>query len=198
MGVDCDKKTGDQGCQGGLPSNAFKDMIQNKIGLETEAMYPYTARNGQCSASQGKEQVFISDWTAIITDEDQIAAALIKHGPLAIGINAGPMQFYTKGVAKPSKSLCNPKQLDHGVAIVGSGVDSGTKYWTIRNSWGAAWASKVITASFAALVLAASTRWWRRPAWGRPRLRSKFWFERRVGGLFARALLKAPRITILT
>merc|ERR1719422_3033604 len=55
--VDCDKKTGDQGCQGGLPANAFKDMIQNKIGLETEAMYPYTARNGQCRASQGKEQV---------------------------------------------------------------------------------------------------------------------------------------------
>merc|ERR1712224_806698 len=35
--VDCDKKTGDQGCSGGLPSNAYKDMIANKIGLELES-----------------------------------------------------------------------------------------------------------------------------------------------------------------
>merc|ERR1719240_2233585 len=132
--VDCDKKTGDQGCQGGLPSNAFKDMIANKIGLELESDYPYKARNGQCSAAQSKEKVFISNWTTISTDEDQIAAALMKYGPLAIGINAGPMQFYQGGVAKPWKVLCNPQKLDHGVAIVGFGEDSGEKYWIIRNS----------------------------------------------------------------
>merc|ERR1711998_234368 len=58
--VDCDKKTGDQGCQGGLPSNAYKDMIQNKIGLELESAYPYTAANGQCKAKSADEKVFIS------------------------------------------------------------------------------------------------------------------------------------------
>jgi len=140
--VDCDKKTGDQGCQGGLPSNAYKDMIQNKIGLELESDYPYDAKNGKCKATQSKEQVFISNWTPISTDEDQIAAALMKYGPLAIGINAGPMQFYRGGVAKPRKVLCNPQKLDHGVAIVGFGVDSGEKYWIIRNSWGTTWGEK--------------------------------------------------------
>merc|ERR1712190_278156 len=85
--VDCDKKTGDQGCSGGLPSNAFKDMIQNNIGLETEAAYPYTAQNGKCQASSSKEVAFIGGWKAISTDEDQIAAALMQYGPLAIGIN---------------------------------------------------------------------------------------------------------------
>lgn len=140
--VDCDKTTGDQGCQGGLPSNAYKDMIQNKIGLELESDYPYVAKDGTCKASQAKENVFISSWTAVSTDEDQIAAALMKYGPLAIGINAGPMQFYSGGVAKPSKILCNPQKLDHGVAIVGFGVDSGTKYWIIRNSWGTTWGEK--------------------------------------------------------
>merc|ERR1719191_1086452 len=53
--VDCDKKTGDEGCQGGLPSNAFKDMIANKIGLELESEYPYVARNGKCTAMQAEE-----------------------------------------------------------------------------------------------------------------------------------------------
>merc|ERR1712146_64637 len=123
--VDCDKKTGDQGCQGGLPSNAYKDMIQNNIGLELESAYPYTARNGQCKAKKASEKNFVK----ISTDEDQIAAALMKYGPLAIGINAIPMQFYRGGVAKPLKILCNPAKLDHGVAIVGFGVDGGEKYW---------------------------------------------------------------------
>jgi len=140
--VDCDKATGDQGCSGGLPSNAFKDMIQNKIGLETESAYPYTARNGQCKASTSSEVAFIGGWKAISTDEDQIAAALMQYGPLAIGINAGPMQFYSGGISKPWKIACNPQKLDHGVAIVGFGEEAGVKYWTIRNSWGPSWGEK--------------------------------------------------------
>jgi len=141
--VDCDKKTGDVGCQGGLPSNAYKDMIQNKIGLELETAYPYTGKDGQqCTATASAEKAFIKDFVTISTDEDQIAAALMKYGPLAIGINAGPMQWYFGGVAHPWSFLCNPKKLDHGVAIVGFGVDSGKKYWKIRNSWGATWGEK--------------------------------------------------------
>jgi len=140
--VDCDKKTGDQGCEGGLPSNAYKDMIQNKLGLELESAYPYKGQDEKCQAAKIKEQVFISDWKQISTDEDQIAAALVQYGPLAIGINAGPMQFYSGGVANPWSILCNPKKLDHGVAIVGFGVDGGKKYWKIRNSWGESWGEK--------------------------------------------------------
>lgn len=140
--VDCDKKTGDQGCRGGLPTNAFKDMIQNKLGLETESAYPYTAKNGHCQAEKSKEQVFITGQKGISKDEDQIAAALQQYGPLSIGINAGLMQHYKGGVANPSKQQCNPRSLDHGVAIVGFGQDQGKKYWIIRNSWGASWGEK--------------------------------------------------------
>jgi len=138
--VDCDKV--DQGCQGGLPSNAYTDMIKNNLGLELESAYSYKAANGKCQAKPSAEKAFIKSFVKISTDEDQIAAALIKYGPLAIGINAGPMQMYHGGVAHPWSILCNPKKLDHGVAIVGFGVDSGKKYWKIRNSWGASWGEK--------------------------------------------------------
>merc|ERR1712187_310413 len=104
-----------------------------------ESSYPYKGSNGQCKAAKATEQVFINNWTRISTDEDQIAAALIKYGPLAIGINAGPMQFYFGGIANPWRILCNPKALDHGVALVGFGVQASKKYWIIRNSWGEAW-----------------------------------------------------------
>ena len=39
-------------------------------------------------------EVFVSDFAVVDgSDEDQLAAALIAHGPLAIGINASPMQW---------------------------------------------------------------------------------------------------------
>jgi len=140
--VDCDKDTGDEGCQGGLPSNAYKDMIKDHLGLELESAYPYKARDGTCQKDSSKEVAFISAWQQISTDEDQIAAALVKYGPLAIGINANPMQWYMGGIASPFKFLCNPKSLDHGVAIVGYGVEGTKKYWIIRNSWGESWGEK--------------------------------------------------------
>eukprot|EP00164_Ancoracysta_twista_P000168 GFYU01000242.1.p2 GENE.GFYU01000242.1~~GFYU01000242.1.p2 ORF type:complete len:340 (+),score=136.39 GFYU01000242.1:11-1030(+) len=135
MLVDCDHN-GDQGCQGGLPSQAMQWIIKNG-GIETEADYPYKAVNGQCHSEASKTAVKISGWEKVSTDESQIAAYLAEHGPLSIGINAGPMQFYAGGVANPF--LCNPKKLDHGVLIVGYGTDAGKDYWIIKNSWGKAW-----------------------------------------------------------
>jgi cathepsin F len=141
--VDCDKTgpDGDQGCQGGLPSNAFKFLIANKTGLEAESKYPYSGRDGTCQAQKSDELIFISSWKQIASDESQMAAALVQYGPLSIGINAGPMQWYMGGIANPWTILCNPKSIDHGVAIVGFG-STPKAYWKIRNSWGASWGEK--------------------------------------------------------
>eukprot|EP00933_Yihiella_yeosuensis_P035246 TRINITY_DN2875_c0_g1_i1.p1 TRINITY_DN2875_c0_g1~~TRINITY_DN2875_c0_g1_i1.p1 ORF type:complete len:486 (-),score=129.18 TRINITY_DN2875_c0_g1_i1:298-1755(-) len=139
--VDCDKN-GDHGCQGGLPSNAFQDMIKNKLGLELESAYPYKGRDDSCSAKSPSEVAFITGFKTIAPDEDQMAAATVKYGPLSIGINAGPMQWYGGGIAHPFKFLCNPKAIDHGVAIVGFGKEGDKAYWKIRNSWGAGWGEK--------------------------------------------------------
>jgi cathepsin F len=135
--VDCD--SADSGCNGGLPSNAFQYMIDNGMGLEGESAYPYTAKDGTCTESKAQEKAFITAWHQTSTDETQIAAALQQYGPLSIGINANTLQFYTGGVANPSKFLCSPSALDHGVAIVGFGTADGQDYWTIRNSWGSSW-----------------------------------------------------------
>jgi cathepsin F len=142
--VDCDHTgpDGDQGCQGGLPSNAFKFLLAKGTGLEPESKYPYSGKDKQsCVAAKSDEIVFISSWKQIASDEDQMAAALVSYGPLSIGINAGPMQWYMGGIANPFAILCNPKSIDHGVAIVGYGSEP-KNYWTIRNSWGPTWGEK--------------------------------------------------------
>jgi cathepsin F len=139
--VDCD--TVDQGCNGGLPSNALKYLQDNGLGEEAETDYSYTGRDGKCSSEKSAEKVFVKEWKIVDgSDEDQLAAALIKNGPLAIGINATPMQWYMGGIASPFNFLCNPKALDHGVTIVGFGVEGTKKYWIIKNSWGPHWGEK--------------------------------------------------------
>lgn len=135
--VDCDKV--DQGCNGGLPSNAYQYAIQAG-GVESEADYPYLAMDSTCKFSADKVVATISNWTQVSTDEDQIAAFLVKTGPLSIGINAEWMQFYAGGVSDPL--FCDPKKLDHGVLIVGYGVDGSKPYWIIKNSWGPTWGEK--------------------------------------------------------
>jgi len=120
-----------------LPMNAYKDLISENMGLELESVYPYTADEGTCHAKKSLEKVYLRSWLPIGSSEDDMAAAMVKYGPLAIGINAGPMQMYMGGIADPM--FCNPSALDHGVAIVGYGKEGYKPYWVIRNSWGESW-----------------------------------------------------------
>ena len=52
------------------------------------------------------------------------------------------LQFYSKGILNPLKSLCKPTKIDHGVLIVGYGIENDKKYWIVKNSWGNKWGEK--------------------------------------------------------
>lgn len=148
--VDCDnkcdlkdKKECDNGCNGGLMTNAYRYLIESG-GLEEEATYPYTGKKGECRFNLDKVAVKVANFTTIPVEEDQIAAHLVHHGPLAMGINAAFMQTYVGGVSCPL--ICSKRRLDHGVLLVGYGAKGfsflrlGYKpYWIIKNSWGKTW-----------------------------------------------------------
>ena len=65
----------------------------------------------QCHFEESKAKVFINGSLDIGQDEDEIAEALMEHGPLAIALNAAWMQFYHGGVSHPLSYLCDPSGL---------------------------------------------------------------------------------------
>eukprot|EP00246_Nothoceros_aenigmaticus_P005098 TRINITY_DN16945_c0_g1_i1.p1 TRINITY_DN16945_c0_g1~~TRINITY_DN16945_c0_g1_i1.p1 ORF type:complete len:365 (-),score=42.83 TRINITY_DN16945_c0_g1_i1:273-1367(-) len=148
--VDCDhtcdpvdKYACNAGCNGGLMTSAYEYVIQAG-GLELESEYPYTGIAGKCQFSSNKVAAQVASFTTISLDEDQIAANLVKNGPLAVGINAAFMQTYIGGVSCPL--ICSKNRIDHGVLIVGYAEKgfaplrlTNKPYWIIKNSWGANW-----------------------------------------------------------
>lgn len=106
--------------------------------LESESAYPYTGKTQTCKLSDGEGLVEVTGFTDVApNDPDQLKAA-VAQGPVSIAIQANKMvfQLYKSGVFTSTSCGTN---LDHGVAIVGYGVEKSQNYWIVRNSWGASW-----------------------------------------------------------
>ncbi|KAK8934110.1 hypothetical protein KSP39_PZI014662 [Platanthera zijinensis] len=135
-----EKDACDDGCAGGLMTNAFKYLTQAG-GLQEERSYPYTGKQGECRFDKDKVAVKITNFSTLSANEDQIAAILVHSGPLAVGVNAVFMQTYISGVSCPL--ICPKSSVNHGVLLVGYGSKGfaplrlGKRpYWIIKNSWG--------------------------------------------------------------
>jgi len=118
--------------------NAFKFL--ETTGFELESDYKYTARDGKCHSTDYKSQGTVASWKMLSRDEKEIAATLAETGPLSAAVNASWFQMYMGGIMNPY--ICNPKKLDHGIALVGYGEESGKPYWIIKNSWNSSWGEK--------------------------------------------------------
>jgi cathepsin F len=135
--VDCDHN-GDQGCNGGLMKNAF-DYLTTAGGLETESDYKYKGQDGTCEFVKSKAAVKVNGSTMASQDEAEIKEFLFATGPLAIALNADPLQFYNGGIIDADAASCDPQGLNHGVTLVGYGSENGHDFWIVKNSWGTGW-----------------------------------------------------------
>lgn len=137
--LDCSSSYGNHGCNGGLMTSAFDYIIKNQ-GVDTEASYPYTARQGVCNFKKENVGATITGYHNVPQGDELALQKAVSLGPVSIGIDASrsSFQFYKSGVYYDSS--CSSYQLDHGVLAVGWGTDaSGGDYWIVKNSWGSSW-----------------------------------------------------------
>lgn len=64
-------------------TSAFEYALKSG-GLESEEDYPYAGTDrGSCKFDKSKIAASVANFSVVSIDEDQIAANLVKHGPLA-------------------------------------------------------------------------------------------------------------------
>jgi C1A family cysteine protease len=130
--VDCSGSYGNYGCNGGLMDNALKYTQQ--YGVESEADYGYTAKQGSCKYSSSKV-VFKNGGHKDVTARSETAfLTALSVQPVSIGIDAEKIMSYTSGIF--TNSNCGTS-IDHGVLAVG--YDTSSKYIKVKNSWGSTW-----------------------------------------------------------
>ena len=141
--VDCN--TANSGCNGGWFSGAL-DFVKN-TGLFADTAYAYTAVKGTCKAIASTNvatKITGYNWcqrsgsTSDCTDAK--IHAWLKNGPVAVVVDATPLQSYKTGIFYPTSTVkCT--SINHAVVIVGYGYDTTTKvnFWYVRNSWSTGW-----------------------------------------------------------
>jgi len=138
---------GNMGCNGGLMDNAFAWIVKNR-GIDSEEDWPYEAEAQKCGffAKHFRKAVQIDGFEDVPSEDEASLEKAVAMQPVSVAIEADhkSFQLYAGGVF--SSKTCGTS-LDHGVLIVGYGVDEtqaekkgGHKhYWKIKNSWGPEW-----------------------------------------------------------
>jgi len=140
--MDCSIPEGDEGCDGGLMTDAMDYIISNH-GIDTEASYPYLAEDGtSCMYKAANLGATMKKYVNVTQGSESDLQAKAFIGPTSVAIDAAlsSFQFYSSGVY--FDSACSSTQLDHGVLVTGWGVDSTSQYpnyWIVKNSWGTDW-----------------------------------------------------------
>ncbi|CDW75635.1 cathepsin l [Stylonychia lemnae] len=132
--VDCSKAYGNDGCNGGLATQAYQYI--RDFGIESESDYPYKAVDQACARDQSKVKVFVTDYHSVTTQSpDQLKAAL-NVGPVSVSVDAGgDFRSYEGGILDKG---CGTS-LNHAILAVGYGSENGQEYYIVRNSWGPYW-----------------------------------------------------------
>jgi len=140
--VDCSVPEGNEGCNGGLMTQAF-EYIQKNNGIDTESSYPYTATGpNQCQFSAANVGSTITGWTNVQSGSESDLVSKITAGPTSVAIDAShtSFQLYKSGIYY--EPACSSTQLDHGVLAVGYGTQGAKDYYIVKNSWGTSWGNQ--------------------------------------------------------
>eukprot|EP00775_Hariotina_reticulata_P009003 gene9003-9176_t len=141
--IDCSWDEGTHGCDGGDAVNGF-EYVKKAKGLAATQDYPYVGQNDFCKDGDAKLTGHFSGFVDVKSkDEVAVMEALLKHGPLSVGVDASfdDFLFYSEGVFRNKHCALKPADLNHAVMLVGYGTDktTGEDYWIVKNSWSKFW-----------------------------------------------------------
>ena len=160
--VDCVKNADNDrynGCIGNTPYAALDYWKANNAILDSD--YPYTSADytddspeSEClNDSSRKTRIKVKSYHFIgnkteegklqLADGDQIKTALSNIGPIQVSVQvdsfaSGHWKHYTGGCVFDCPD-CPSGRLNHSVLLVGYGIDKGTEYFLVKNSWGTNW-----------------------------------------------------------
>jgi len=143
--LSCD--TGGNACGGGMMDQAFDWVAKHGIpSLKDEPYLCEDASSSECksmscntSSGSSKEAMVLAIGDVVkhndVDSTEMALEAAVGQQPVSVAIEADSsvFQHYAGGVLTDSACGSN---LDHGVLVVGYGVDNGQKYWKVKNSWG--------------------------------------------------------------
>ncbi|XP_061457934.1 procathepsin L-like isoform X1 [Rhineura floridana] len=141
--VDCSRKQGNHGCEGGFMNWAFKYVVINK-GINSERTYPYEAQDGPCRFKPSDRAATCTSFVKIAKkNESALEHAVAKVGPVSVGVDASDFMLYKSGIF--FRKGCG-EFLNHGMLVVGYGTTKEVKknknYWILKNSWSETWGEK--------------------------------------------------------
>jgi cathepsin X len=138
-------------CHGGWDTGVY--AYAREQGIPDETCNNYQAKDQECSAMsacytctpegtcapiKNYRRWKISQYGPV-SGYEAIKAEIYARGPVSCTINADEaFDNYTGGIFKERASSWP----NHIVSLVGWGVENGTEFWVLRNSWGEPWGER--------------------------------------------------------
>ncbi|XP_061452508.1 digestive cysteine proteinase 2-like [Rhineura floridana] len=140
--IDCSWGFGNHACDGGEEWHAYEWIMKHGGIASTESYGPYLGQNGYCHYNQSELIAMVSGYVNVASENTAaVKAALYKHGPVAVNIDAShkSFAFYSNGIYYEPNCGNKSIELDHAVLAIGYGELHGESYWLIKNSWSTYW-----------------------------------------------------------